>query len=148
MRNSKDDCSPARVGDTYETNECLCYRLTIRKCTNGRLKVNSSFVEFSVIRGILKKRSLLISIRTVNITAIQSLFTRNRRDMVFIRKITQLCNITMESVKLVTVANTLRALIILEIMQRTIKNATNDKLYCKNNIEIVPKPTSRIHQTP
>jgi hypothetical protein len=68
--------------------------------------------------------------------------------MVFVQKITQPYNITVESVELVRVANTLHALIALEVMQRTIKNATNGKSYCKNSIEIVLGPTSRTHQIP
>jgi hypothetical protein len=62
----------------------LCYRSIIRKCINGRLGVNFSLVEFPAIREILKKRSLLISIRTVNTTGILSLFVRNRRDVIFV----------------------------------------------------------------
>jgi hypothetical protein len=68
--------------------------------------------------------------------------------MVFVQKITQPYNITVESVELVRVANTLHALIALEVMQRTIKNATNGKSYCKNSIEIVLGPTSRTYQIP
>jgi hypothetical protein len=124
------------------------YRSTMKKCTNNRSGVNSSLVEFPAIRENSKKRSLLIDIRTVNTTAIQPLFARNRRDVVFIQKITQPCNITVESVKLVRVANTLHALIALKAMQRTIKNATNNKSYCKNSIEIVLGPTSRTYQIP
>jgi hypothetical protein len=126
----------------------LCYRSTIRKCINSRSGVNFSLVKFPAIREISKKRNLLISIRTVNTTGILPLFARNRRDMIFVQKITQPCNITVEPVKLVRVANTLHALIALEAMQRTIKNATNGKSYCKNNIEIVLGPTSKTHQTP
>jgi hypothetical protein len=124
----------------------LCYRSIIKKCTNGRSGINFSLIEFPIIRGILKKRSLLISARTVNITAIQTLFAKNRRNVVFMQKIIQLCNITVEPVKLVRVANTLHALIILEIMQRIIKNVTNGKSCCKNNIKIVLKLTSKIYQ--
>jgi hypothetical protein len=51
----------------------------------------------------------------------------------------------MESVELVTVANTLHVSIVLKAMQRTTKNATNGKSYCKNSIEIVREPTSRTH---
>jgi hypothetical protein len=105
-------------------------------------------VEFPAIRESSKKRSLLISIRTVNTTAIQPLFARNRRDVIFIQKITQPYNITVKPIKLVRIANTLHALITLKAMQRTIKNATNSKSYCKNSIEIVLGPTSRTHQIP
>jgi hypothetical protein len=65
----------------------LCYRSTIKKCINGRLKINFSLVKFPAIREILKKRSLLIGIRTVNTMVIQSLFTINKRDVVFVQKI-------------------------------------------------------------
>jgi hypothetical protein len=65
----------------------LCYRSIMRKCINSRLGVNFSLVKFLIIREILKKRNLLISIRTVNITGILSLFARNRRDVVFVQKI-------------------------------------------------------------
>jgi hypothetical protein len=126
----------------------LCYRSTMRKCINGRLGINFSLVEFPAIREILKKRSLLINIRTVNTTVIQPLFAINKRDVIFVQKIIQLCNITVVPVKLVTVANTLHISIILEAMQRTTKNATNGKSYCKNSIEIVRGPTSRTHQIP
>ena len=68
--------------------------------------------------------------------------------MVFIRKIIQSYNIIIEPVKLVRVTNTLYALIILEAMQRTIKNATNGKSFCKNNIKIVLELISRTYQTP
>jgi hypothetical protein len=68
------------------------------------------------MREILKKRSLLINIRTVNITVIQPLFTINKRDVVFVQKIIQLCSITVEPVELVTVTNTLYVSIILEVM--------------------------------
>jgi hypothetical protein len=126
----------------------LCYRSTMRKCINNRSEVNFSLVEFPVIREILKKRSLLIGVRTVNTTGILSLFVRNRRDVVFVQKIIQSCNIIMKSVELVRIANTLHALIVLEAMQRTIKNITNGKSYCKNSIEIVLRLISRTYQTP
>jgi hypothetical protein len=119
----------------------------MKKCINGRLRINFSLVEFPTIREILKKRSLLISIRIVNTMAIQPLFAINKRDMVFVQKIIQSYNITMKSAELVTVANTLYILIILEVMLRTIKNVTNGKSYCKNSIEIVRGLTSRTHQT-
>jgi hypothetical protein len=64
------------------------------------------------------------------------------------QKIIQLYNITVEPAELVTVANTLHVSIVLEAMQRTTKNATNGKSYCKNSIEIVRGPTSKTHQTP
>jgi hypothetical protein len=67
--------------------------------------------------------------------------------MVFVQKIIQSCSITVEFVELVTVANTLYVLIILEVMQRTTKNATNGKSYCKNSIEIVRGLISRTYQT-
>jgi hypothetical protein len=103
-------------------------------------------MKFPTIREISKKRSLLINIRTVNTMAIQSLFAINKRDMVFVQKIIQSCNITVKLTKLVTVANTLHVSIVLEAMQRTTKNATNGKSYCKNSIEIVRGLTSRTHQ--
>jgi hypothetical protein len=53
------------------------------------------------------------------------------------QKIIQSYNITVEPAELVTIANTLYVLIVLEAMQRMIKNATNDKSYCKNSIKIV-----------
>jgi hypothetical protein len=124
------------------------YRSTMKKCTNGRSGVNSSLVEFPAIRESLKKRSLLIGVRTVNTTAIQPLFARNRRDVIFVQKITQSYNIIVEPVKLVRVANTLHALIALKAMQRTIKNVTNGKLYCKNSIKIVLGLTSKTYQIP
>jgi hypothetical protein len=124
----------------------LCYRSTIRKCINNRSGVNFSLVKFPAIREILKKRNLLISIRTVNITVIQPLFVINKRDVVFMQKIIQSCSITVKSIKLVTVANTLHILIILEAMQRTTKNAINSKSYYKNSIEIVRGPISRTYQ--
>jgi hypothetical protein len=65
--------------------------------------------------------------------------------VVFIQKIIQSCNITVEPVELVRVANTLYALIILEAMQRTIKNTTNSKSYCKNSTEIVLELISRTY---
>jgi hypothetical protein len=126
----------------------LYYHSTIRKCINGRSGVNFSLIKFPAIREISKKRSLLINIRTVNTMAIQPLFTINKRDVIFVQKIIQPCNITVKSVKLVTVANTLYISIVLEAMQRTTKNATNGKSYCKNSIEIVREPTSRTHQIP
>jgi hypothetical protein len=89
----------------------------MRKCINSRLGINFSLIEFPAIREILKKRNLLISIRTVNTTVIQPLFAINKRDMVFMQKIIQSCSITVESVELVTVANTLYVLIVLEAMQ-------------------------------
>jgi hypothetical protein len=125
-----------------------CYHLTMKKCINGRSGVNFSLVESPAIREISKKRSLLIGVRTVNITVIQPLFAINRRDVAFVQKIIQPCNITVLSVKLVRVANTLYTLTVLEVMQRTIKNATNGRSYCKNSTEIVLEPTSKIHQTP
>jgi hypothetical protein len=94
----------------------LYYRSTIKKCTNSHSEINSSLIKFPVIREISKKRSLLISIRTVNIMAIQPLFAKNRRDVIFIQKITQPYNITVEPVELVRVTNTLYALIVLKIM--------------------------------
>jgi hypothetical protein len=97
----------------------------MKKCINGRSGVNFSLVESPAIRGILKKRSLLIGIRTVNITAIQPLYAITRRDVVFVQKIIQSCNITVEPVKLARVANTSHALIAMKAMQRTTKNATN-----------------------
>jgi hypothetical protein len=117
----------------------------MRKCINGRLGINFSLVEFPAIREILKKRSLLISIRTVNTTVIQSLFAINKRNMVFVQKIIQSYSITVKLVELVTVANTLHVLTVLKVMQRTTKNVTNDKSYCKNSIEIVRGPTSKTH---
>jgi hypothetical protein len=123
----------------------LYYRLIIKKCINGRLKINFSLVKFPAIREILKKRSLLINVRTVNTMAIQSLFIINKRDMIFVQKIIQLYNITVKFIKLVTVANTLHVLIILEVILRTTKNVTNGKSYYKNNIEIVRGPTSKTH---
>jgi hypothetical protein len=125
----------------------LCYRSTMRKCINGRLGINFSLIEFPAIREISKKRSLLIGVRTVNTIAIQPLFAINKRDMVFVQKIIQPYSITVEPAELVTVTNTLQVSIILEAMQRTTKNATNGKSYCKNSIEIVRGPTSRTHQT-
>jgi hypothetical protein len=65
----------------------LYYRSIIRKYINGRSGVNFSLMEFPAIREILKKRSLLIDIRTVNTTVIQPLFAINKRDMVFMQKI-------------------------------------------------------------
>jgi hypothetical protein len=126
----------------------LYYRSIMKKCINGRLEINFSLVEFHAIREISKKRSLLIDIRTVNTMAIQSLFAINKRDMVFIQKIIQPCSITVKLAKLVTVANTLHVLIVLEAMQRTIKNITNGKSYCKNSIKIVRGPISRTYQIP
>jgi hypothetical protein len=126
----------------------LCYRSTMRKCINGRSRVNFSLVKFPAIREISKKRSLLISIRTVNTTVIQPLFAINKRNVIFVQKIIQPCNITVEPIELVTVANTLHVSIVLKAMQRTTKNATNGKSYCKNSIKIVREPTSRTHQTP
>jgi hypothetical protein len=126
----------------------LCYRSTMKKCINGRLRANFSLMEFPAIREILKKRSLLISVRTVNTAVIQPLFVINKRDVVFMQKIIQSYSIIVESVKLVTVTNTLRVLIILKAMQRTTKNVTNGKSYCKNSIEIVRGPTSRTYQIP
>jgi hypothetical protein len=126
----------------------LCYRSIMRKCINGRSGTNFSLVEFPAIREILKKRNLLISIRTVNTTIIQPLFAIDKRDMVFMQKIIQPCNITIKSVKLVRVTNTLHMSIILKAMQRTTKKATNGKSYCKNSIEIVRGLTSRTYQIP
>src|SRR5258708_28447158 len=102
-----------------------CYRSTMRKCINGRSGVNFSLVESPAIRESSKKRSLLTGVRTANTTVIQPLYAISRRGVVFVQKIIQLCNITVEPVELVRVANTLHALIALEAMQRTIKNATN-----------------------
>jgi hypothetical protein len=65
--------------------------------------------------------------------------------MIYVQKIIQLYNITVKFIELVTVANTLYMLIVLKAMQRTIKNVTNGKSYCKNNIEIVRGPISRIY---
>jgi hypothetical protein len=65
----------------------LCYRSIMKKCINGRSGVNFSLIEFPIIREILKKRSLLIGIRTVNTMAIQPLFAINKRDVVFVQKI-------------------------------------------------------------
>jgi hypothetical protein len=115
----------------------LCYRSTMRKCINGRSGVNFSLIEFPAIREISKKRSLLISVRTINTTVIQPLFAINRRDVVFVQKIIQPCNITVEPIKLVTVTNTLHVSIVLEAMQRTTRNVTNGKSYCKNNTDII-----------
>jgi hypothetical protein len=105
-------------------------------------------MEFPIIREISKKRSLLISIRTVNTMAIQPLFAINKRDVVFVQKIIQSCSITVKLTELVTVTNTLYVSIILEAIQRTTKNATNGKSYCKNSIKIVRGPTSRTYQIP
>jgi hypothetical protein len=126
----------------------LCYRSIMRKCINNRLRINFSLVKFPAIREISKKRNLLIGIRTINTTVIQSLFTINKRDVIFMQKIIQPCSITVKPVKLVTVANTLHVLTILKAMQRTTKNATNSKSYCKNSIKIVRGPISRTHQIP
>jgi hypothetical protein len=123
----------------------LYYRSIMRKCINNRLGVNFSLVKFPIIREILKKRNLLIGVRTVNTTVIQPLFAINKRDMVFVQKIIQPCSITVKSIKLVTVANTLHVLTVLKALQRTTKNATNDKSYCKSSIEIVRGPISRTH---
>jgi hypothetical protein len=120
----------------------------MRKYINGRLGANFSLVEFPAIRESLKKRSLLIGVRTANTTVIQPLYVISRRGVVFIQKIIQSCNITVESVELVRVANTLHASIILEAMQRTIKNTTNGKSYCRNSIKIALEPTSKTHQIP
>jgi hypothetical protein len=120
------------------------YRSTMRKYINDRSKTNFSLVEFPVIRENLKKRSLLTNIRTANTTVIQPLYAISRRDMVFIQKIIQPYNITVKSVELVRITNTLHASIVLKAMQRTIKNATNNKSYCKNSIEIVLKSTSKM----
>jgi hypothetical protein len=120
----------------------------MRKCINSHSKANFSLVEFPAIRESLKKRNLLINVRTANITVIQSLYAISRRGMISVRKIIQPCNIIIEPVELVRVANTLHASIILEAMQRTIKNATNSKSFYKNSIEIVLEPTSRTYQTP
>jgi hypothetical protein len=124
----------------------LYYRSTMKKCINDRSGVNFSLIKFPAIREISKKRSLLIGVRTVNTIAIQPLFAINKRDMVFVQKIIQPCSITIKLAELVTVANTLHMSIILEAMQRTTKNATNGKSYCKNSIEIVRGPTSRTYQ--
>jgi hypothetical protein len=123
----------------------LCYRSTMRKCINGRSGVNFSLVKFPAIREISKKRSLLINVRTVNTTGILPLFARNRRDVIFVQKIIQSCNITMGFTELVTVANTLYMLIILEAIQRTTKNVTNGKSYYKNSIKIVRGLISRTY---
>jgi hypothetical protein len=109
-----------------------CYRLIMKKCINGRSGINFSLIESPAIREISKKRNLLISVRTVNITVIQPLFAINRRDVAFVQKIIQPCNITVQPIKLVRITNTLYALIILKIMQRTIKNIINNRSYCKN----------------
>jgi hypothetical protein len=124
----------------------LCYRSTMKKCINSRSGINFSLMEFPTIREILKKRSLRISIRTVNTMTIQSLFVINKRDVVFVQKIIQPCNITVKLAELVTVANTLYVSIVLKVIQRTTKNVTNGKSYCKNSIEIVRGPTSRTYQ--
>jgi hypothetical protein len=94
----------------------LYYRSIMKKCINDRLGVNFSLVEFPIIREILKKRSLLIGVRTVNTMVIQSLFVINKRDVVFVQKIIQSCSITVKLAELVTVANTLHVLIVLEAM--------------------------------
>src|SRR5258708_5936537 len=125
-----------------------CYRSTMKKCINGRSGINFSLGKSPAIREISKKRSLLTGVRTVNTTVIQPLFAINRRDAVFVQKIIQPCNITVEPVELVRITNTLHALIVLEAMQRTIKNATNDKAYCKNSIEVVLERSSRTNQAP
>jgi hypothetical protein len=119
----------------------------MRKCINGRLGANFSLVEFPAIRENLKKRSLLIDVRTANTTVIQPLYAISRRGVVFVQKIIQSCNITVEPVELVRVVNTLYASIVLEAMQRTIKNVTNGKSYCRNSIKIALELISRIHQT-
>ena len=117
----------------------------MKKCINDRSGINFSLVKFPAIREILKKRSLLISVRTANTTVIQPLYVINRRGVISVRKIIQSCNITVEPVKLVRVTNTLYASIILKAMQRTTKNVTNDKSFCKNSIEIVLELTSRTY---
>jgi hypothetical protein len=120
----------------------------MKKCINDRSGINFSLIKFPTIREISKKRNLLINIRTVNITAIQPLFAINRRDVIFVQKITQPCNITVKPVELVRIANTLYASIVRKAMQRMIKNTTNSRLYYKNSIEIVLKLISKTHQTP
>jgi hypothetical protein len=87
-------------------------------------------------------------VRTANTTVIQPLYAISRRGVVFVQKIIQPCNITVEPVELVRIANTLHASIVLEAMQRTIKNVTNSKSYCRNSIEIALEPTSRTYQIP
>jgi hypothetical protein len=73
----------------------------MRKCINGRLEINFSLVEFPAIRESLKKRNLLINVRTTNITVIQPLYAISRRGVVFVQKIIQSCNITVKFVELV-----------------------------------------------
>jgi hypothetical protein len=80
--------------------------------------------------------------------AIQSLFAINKRDMVFVQKIIQPYSIIVKLAEFVTVVNTLHMSIVLEAIQRTTKNVTNGKSYCKNSIKIVRELTSKTYQIP
>jgi hypothetical protein len=115
---------------------------------NGHSEVNFSLVKFPAIREILKKRSLLTNIRTVNITGIRPLFVIKPHDTYIARAIIQLFNINVTHAAQTRIANTSHASITLDTMQRTTKNATNGKAYCKNSIKIVLRLTGRTHQTP
>jgi hypothetical protein len=120
----------------------------MKKYINSHLKINFLLVEFPAIREILKKLSLLTGVRTVNTTGIRPLFAIKPHDAYTTRATIQPFNISVIHAAQAKIANTLHALIVLEAMQRTTKNGTNGKSYCKNSIEIVLGLTGRTHQTP
>jgi hypothetical protein len=104
--------------------------------------------ELIAIPEISKKLSRLTDMLTANIMGIRPLFAIKPHDAYIARAIIQPFNISATHAAQARTANTLHALIALEAMQRTTKNAANGKSYCKNSIEIVLGPTGRTHQTP
>ena len=119
----------------------------MKKCINGYLGVNFLLAELTAISEILKKSSRLTGVLIANTMNTRPLFAIKPYDAYTARAIIQPFNINAIHAAQTKIANTSHALITLEAMQQTTKNATNGKAYYKNSIKIVLGPT-RTHQTP
>jgi hypothetical protein len=125
-----------------------CYYSITKKCIKCRLEANFSLAESIAIPEISKKPSRLTDVLIANIIDTRPLFVIKPHDAYTARATIQPFNISVTHAAQARIANTSHALIALEAMQRTIKNATNGKSYCKNSIEIVLGLTGRTYQTP
>jgi hypothetical protein len=125
-----------------------CYRSTMRKCINSHSEINFSLAELITIPEISKKPSRLTDVLTANTMGTRPLFAIKPHDAYIARAIIQPFNINVTHAAQARIANTLHALVALKAMQRTTKNTTNDRSYCKNSIKIVLGPTGRTYQTP
>jgi hypothetical protein len=120
----------------------------ISACLHGAMHLLKIIIIIIIIPEISKKLSRLTGVLIANTMGTRPLSAIKPHDAYTARVTIQPFNINATHAAQARIANTSHASIALEAMQRTIKNATNGKSYCKNSIEIVLGPTGRTHQTP